>query len=113
MNRIALILAIALSAAPAISQTVYKCPQPDGSIAYQKSRCPEGGRIGIQDNGSQSGDIQAAPAPASNSGIPPAAAVQPASRYGSSVTESPAWKGLDRIQDESTQTINALTRQRK
>ncbi len=28
MNRIALILAIALSAAPAISQTVYKCPQP-------------------------------------------------------------------------------------
>lgn len=112
MNRTILLLALALSA-PALSQPVYKCPQPDGSIAYQKSRCPEGGRIGIQDNGSQSGDIQAAPAPASNSGIPPAAAVQPASRYGSSVTESPAWKGLDRIQDESTQTINALTRQRK
>ncbi len=84
MNRTILILALVLSA-PALSQPVYKCPQPDGSIVRQESPCRES-------------DTQPA---------------QPASRYGSSVTESPAWKGLDRIQDESTQTINALTRQRK
>lgn len=111
MNRITLTLAIALSV-PVAAQTVYKCPQPDGSIAYQKSRCPEGGRIGIQDNGKQSGAVQAVTPPAINPTAPPAAAVQPANRYGSSVTESPAWKGLDRIQAESTQTINALTRKR-
>lgn len=112
MNRITLTLAIALSA-PVAAQTVYKCPQPDGSISYQKARCPEGGRIGIQDNGKQSGAVQTVTLSASSSSIiPPAAAVQPANRYGSSVTESPAWKGLDQIQAESTRTINALTRRR-
>ncbi len=84
MNRMILMFALVISA-PALSQPVYKCPQPDGSIVRQESPCPE--------NGTQP--------------------VQPASRYGSSVTESPAWRGLDKIQAESTQTINALTRQRK
>ena len=85
MNRVTLILIAAFFTGVIQGQPVYKCPQPDGSIVRQESPCRES-------------DTQPA---------------QPASRYGSSVTESPAWKGLDRIQDESTQTINALTRQRK
>ncbi|MFO1372478.1 MAG: hypothetical protein U1F42_08810 [Candidatus Competibacteraceae bacterium] len=34
-----IILSIALVTTPAISQTVYKCPQADGTLKFQQSEC--------------------------------------------------------------------------
>ncbi len=54
MNRW-ILLPLALLAAPAMGQAVYKCPGPDGRPYYQQSPCPQGARMTIQDNGSGSG----------------------------------------------------------
>ena len=51
MNAKPLLLMVLLTL-PAFGQSVYKCPQPDGKISYQRARCAEGGKISIQDNGS-------------------------------------------------------------
>ena len=114
----ALILALSLITLPAFGQAVYKCPQPDGSLKYQSTRCPDGtrGRIQIEDNGTVSGPANAvAVQPA-----PPAAATAVAPteprvivRQHRSVTDSQAWKGNEKIIHESTQTINALNRLRR
>lgn len=40
MNRLFLLLACAL-ATPAFSQTVYKCPGPDGAVKFQQTPCPD------------------------------------------------------------------------
>lgn len=59
---------------PVIAQPVYKCPQPDGKISYQRAKCPAGNRMAVQDNGKASGSnvpVTAAPVathPASGSG---------------------------------------------
>lgn len=113
MKTTLMIIALLITA-PAMGQAVYKCPQPDGSLKYQSSRCPDGtrGRIQIQDNGVVSGpanDVPAqAPIPAT---VAPAKIESPAVvRSQRSVTESQAWKGNERIIQESTQTINALQR---
>lgn len=128
----ALILALSLLTLPAFGQAVYKCPQPDGSLKYQSTRCPDGtrGRIQIQDNGTVTG-VPAADAP---TGLRPgeqailnqvkqreeaqhnAAAAPPPSAVSArprSVMDSQAWKGNEKIIQESTQTINALNRLRR
>lgn len=126
MYRTLLIIGISL-AAPAYGQTVYKCPTPDGKISYQRAKCPEGGRMVIQDNGKSSGDEnqtslrpgeqallndsqkreQAERQAATKADAKTQPAIQP------SVTKSEAWRGLDKIQQESTATINSLTRMLK
>jgi hypothetical protein len=102
------LLLSALITLPAMAQPVYKCPQPDGSLKYQSTRCPDGTRIPIQDNGVVTGPANAIPA------ATPVATQQPDQpvlvRPQRSVTESQAWKGNERIIRESTQTINTLNR---
>lgn len=78
MKRLLIIAALtAAFIAPVSGQTVYKCPQPDGKISYQRARCPEGSRMAVQDNGKASGGnapVTAAPVainPAAGSGIRP------------------------------------------
>ena len=105
-----LFLALSLITLPAMAQPVYKCPQPDGSLKYQSTRCPDGrrGSIQIKDNGTVTGPANAIPA------ATPVATQQPDQpvlvRPQRSVTESQAWKGNERIIRESTQTINTLNR---
>lgn len=126
MNRTLLIISLSL-AVPAYGQTVYKCPTQDGKISYQRAKCPDGGRMPIQDNGKASGDEnqtslrpgeqallndsqkreQAERQDATKADTKTQPATQP------SVTKSEAWRGLDRIQKESTATIHSLTRMLK
>lgn len=114
MKTVSLFIALSLLfALPAMAQPVYKCPQPDGAIKYQKARCPEGGRIQIKDNGTVTGPANAVPVPVTAAApakpaAPPVIVQQPRS-----VMDSQAWKGLDKIQAESTATINALNRLRR
>lgn len=114
------VVALAFSAA-ASGQTVYKCQQPDGKMIYQSTRCMDGsrGRMMIQDNGVVSGEAnQSGLRPGEqavlNTAIKPAPSAEPVTTPQPapprSVTESRAWKGLDKIQQESTDTINALNR---
>lgn len=114
-----LILLSALIAMPAMAQPVYKCPQPDGSLKYQSTRCPDGtrGRIQIQDNGVVTGPANAvisSPTVPTAKPTPVAAPFRPAPATQSrSVMDSQAWKGSQKIIDESTQTINSLNRLRR
>jgi len=118
MKTTLMIIALLITA-PAMGQAVYKCPQPDGSLKYQSSRCPDGtrGRIQIQDNGTVTGpanDVVSSPTVPTTKPTPVAAPFRPAPAPQSrSVTESQAWKGLDKIQAESTSTINALQRMKR
>lgn len=111
MKTILMLLMVMLTGT-AMGQAVYKCPQPDGSLKYQSARCPDGtrGRIHIQDNGVVSGPANVTPVPVPVSTEPakpePTLVVRPQR----SVTDSQAWKGNERIIQESTQTINALQR---
>lgn len=111
-----MILIALLITGPAWGQKVYKCPQPDGSLKYQSTRCPDGtrGRIQIKDNGVVTGPANAvvsSPTVPTTQPTPVAAPFRPAPAPRSrSVTDSQAWKGLDKIQAESTSTINALQR---
>lgn len=51
MNRTILIIAIALSAAPAVGQQMYKCPDPSGVVKFQQIPCsPQGGGEAITVN---------------------------------------------------------------
>lgn len=110
-----LFLALSLITLPAMAQPVYKCPQPDGSLKYQSTRCPDGtrGRIQIKDNGTVTGPANAVPVPATVAApakpAEPRVMVQPQR----SVMDSQAWKGTQKIIDESTQTINDLNRLRR
>ena len=110
-----IILASLALAPPALAQSIYKCPQPDGTLSYQHARCPDGSRerLTIKGNGAESGDTgKAAPPsrPQNRESSASSVAVQPSTRP---ITESNAWKGLDKIQQESTETINALNRLRR
>lgn len=123
MNRW-ILLPLALLAAPAMGQTIYKCPGPDSRPYYQQSPCPQGARMAIQDNGSGSGaDADAGLRPserqaldgikqreetarqeATRSAVPPSPVTNPYAR-------SPAYDGLERIIRESDATIRSLNRQ--
>ncbi len=122
MNRTLLIISLSL-AVPAYGQTVYKCPTPDGKISYQRAKCPDGRRMPIQDNGKASGDEnQTSLRPGEQALLNDSQKREQAERQDAtkadtktqpSATKSEAWRGLDRIQKESTATIHSLTRMLK
>lgn len=56
MKAILLVLAI-LFAPHVFSQSIYKCPQSDGKILYQKTSCTGGNTVTIIDNGKGNGAI--------------------------------------------------------
>lgn len=122
MNRTLLIISLSL-AVPAYGQTVYKCPTPDGKTSYQRAKCSDGRRMPIQDNGKASGDEnQTSLRPGEQALLNDSQKREQAERQDAtkadtktqpSVTKSEAWRGLDRIQKESTATIHSLTRMLK